>query len=415
MKKNNIILNGLALLIIPAFLYADSLKSLLKYASVNNQLLKATTLAQKAKAKELEAQRGVYYPTVDVGLVYQRLDDRTALVPGDIYSGYAKVGFDIYDGGRKSSLVDQKKKELESSIYDTLAMKKNLSLQIVQDFYNIKNLEASLRAFKEAEKSLDAQLQRIKKFYEVKVATKDDVDSLQSAYDTNIYNMESVKFQILSAKKSLGLKVSKKIDILENSNFKELLQEEYVVQETTKSLIAKKESIISAAKSVESVYYPQIRVEDTYSLYDYGRSDTQHPEGLDNQNKVMLTLNLRLFDSSTTKNTKQSIIINAQALAQEISYQQNEQKMQHDLSKHRIQTSKVKIKSALSALVSATSAFKTVEEKYKVGIVDNVAYLNALTVQTRAKALYTKSLNDLEMAYAMYYYYSGKNLEEFLQ
>ena len=89
--------------------------------------------------------------------------------------------------------------------------------------------------------------------------------------------------------------------------------------------------------------------------------------------------------------------------------------MQYDLSKQRIQTSKVKIKSALSALISATSAFKTVEEKYNAGLVDNVVYLDALTAKTRAKALHKTSLNDLEVAYAMYYYFSGKTIEEFLR
>jgi hypothetical protein len=47
--------------------------------------------------------------------------------------------------------------------------------------------------------------------------------------------------------------------------------------------------------------------------------------------------------------------------------------------------------------------------------VDNGAYLDALAAQTSAAALYETSLNDLEIAYAFYYYYSGKNIEEFLQ
>jgi len=416
--KNNIVFKISILLVVPVFIYAESLQSLIEYANGKNQLIVSSKLLQISKSKELEAQKSAYYPTIDVGLLYQRLDDRSPFMPGDIYSGYAKVGFDIYDGGRKSSLVEQKNHELKSSKYETLAMKKNLSLQIVQDFYNIKNLEASLMAFKEAEKSLDTQLNRVKKFYEVKVATQDDVDRLQSAYDTNIYDIESIKFKIVSLKYSLSLKVTKDIDLLDDSSFKKFTQEDekfYDFMDSTKSLMAQIDSVKSAAESIDSIYYPNIKLEDTYSLYGYDRTDLLHPEGPDSQNKIILSLNMRLFDKGAVKNTQQVMMINSQAMAQQVAYKNNEQVMQYDLSKHRIQTSKLKIKSALSALVAATSAFKTVEKKYNVGLVDNVAYLDALTVQTRAKALYTKSLNDLEVAYAMYYYYSGKNLEEFLQ
>jgi len=394
---------------------AEDLKSILAYASANNHLILASNVDKKAKEMELHSQRSSYYPTIDVGMMYQRLDARTITLPGDVYAKYAKVGFDIYDGGRNSSLVKQKRKELESSTYDSKAMKKNISLQIVQDFYNIKSLEASLLAFNEAKRSLGAQLLRMKQFYEAKLATKDDVERLQSAYDTNIYEIESIKFQILSLKESLNLKVGKRVDFLEDSSFKELSEDEYELRDDIRSLLAKKDAVLSAAEVIDSVYYPNIRLEDTYSFYEYGRTDLYHPEGLDKQNKILITLNVRVFDKGTAQSAKEVILMNAQALNNKIEYQKNEQKMQYELSKQRIKTGKIKIKSALSALVSATSAFKSIDEKYNAGLVDNVAYLDALSAQTKATALYKRSLNDLEVAYATYYYYSGKELEDFLQ
>jgi outer membrane protein TolC len=59
---------------------------------------------------------------------------------------------------------------------------------------------------------------------------------------------------------------------------------------------------------------------------------------------------------------------------------------------------------------------KTITQKYNAGIVDNVAYLDALSSKTQVQAMYKKALNDLEIAYAIYYYYyNNKNIEEFLQ
>ncbi len=403
------------ILIIPIFIYAQSLKSLLEFATQNSDLVVSKTLTQKAKATEVESRESAYYPTIDVGAFYQTLDEKTPMQAGDIYSGYAKLGFDIYDGGKKSSLLSQSKDEYKASSFDAESIKKSLSLQIVQDFFNIKSLEASLDAREEAKKSLQEQLTRMQRFFTAKVATKDDVDRLQAAYDTNIYEMESIKLQILTMKKSLELKVGKTIATLDNSKFREFKEHNLELTDSVKSLMASKDAIVSGAESVDSVYYPQIKIEDTYSVYGYERTDATHPEGVDNQNKLMLSLNMRLFDMGTVAKSKQALIINSQALNREVAYSKKEQQMQYDLALSAIETSYIKIKSASSALVSATSAFKTISKKYDAGIVDNVVYLDALSAQTSAKALYETSINDLEVAYASYYYYAGKNIEEFLQ
>jgi len=129
----------------------------------------------------------------------------------------------------------------------------------------------------------------------------------------------------------------------------------------------------------------------------------------------VLSINLRVFDGGTISKNKQALMISSKAIDAQIQHYKQEQKMLYELSILRIKTAKLKIKSAFSALKSAQSAYKTIEEKYKAGIVDNVAYLDALSVQTASLSLYEKSLNDLEIAYAIYYYYAGKNIEEFIQ
>ncbi len=404
----------LLLLSLPFFIYASSLKSLLNHALDNNNLVLSRNLNQQAKQAEVDSKRSAYYPTLDVGANYQSLNERTPFYPGDIYGAGATLGLDIYDGGRKSSQLEQKKSELKASSFDTQAIKTSISLQIVQDFYTIKSLEATLASRMNAKKSLQAQLERMKKFYDAKLATRDDVDRLQSAFDTNIYQIESIKFDILATKRSLELKIGKKVLDLDDSKFKRPYDENYELVDSTKSLMAQEEAIIKSSESIESVYYPNIRVEESYSIYRYDRTDAFHPEGAEKQNKILVSLNMRLFDGGTIKQEKQAILLNSQALNQEVLYKKQEQKIQYDLALSRIQTSKIKIKSAKSALVSAKSSFKTIEEKYNAGIVDNIVYLDALSTQTSAEALYQSSLNDLEIAYAMYYYYAGKNIGDYL-
>jgi len=405
----------LTLLLLPALLLGDDLKGLLDFAAKNSDIVQTKVQTQEAKGKELASQKSAYYPTVDLGAYYQRLDEKSPFMPGETYSGYAKVGVDIYDGGKKSSLVEQKQNELKSSSFDTAATKRNLSLDIVQDFYNIKNLQATLGAKEEAGKFLKAQLYRVSQFYIAKMATKDEVDRLQSAFDTNTYEVEATKLQILSAKKILSLKVGKDVESFEDSSFKEPASESFEPSDSVKSLVAQKDSLDSGARALMSAYYPMLRVEDTYSIYGYGNVDPIMPKQPDSQNQLMVTLGMRVFDNGSVEKSKEAVVASSQALNTQINYLSKEQKVNFEISQEKIKTSKVEISSATSALQAAKSAFITIEQKYNAGIADNVTYLDALASLTNAKALETKALNDMQSAYATYYYYSGKDIREFLK
>ncbi|MDD5401547.1 MAG: TolC family protein [Sulfurimonas sp.] len=405
----------LLFLILPFAVFADDLRSILEYAQQNNNLVKSYRYTKDAKESEVESKKSDYFPKIDIGASYKNTSDVTSFQISDIYSGYGRVEFDIYDGGAKSSQLDRAKNEYKASGHDEVQMRKNLSLQIVKDFYEIKSLEAHLRAKEDAKKSIEEQLDRIKQFYDAKLATQDDIDRLQASYDTNLYEIESINFDILSLKKSLELKASKEIQNLEESNFKEVLVLDFEQSDDIKSLSYKQNAVKNSAQALESAYYPKIKVEDSYTFYGYENISPNHPLKIDRQNVLMLSLNMRIFDYGATSEVKQSLELNSKAMHEQIEQISKEQKMQREIAVAKINSVKLKIKSSKSALVSASSAFKTINEKYNAGIVDYVIYLDALTSKTSANAVYERSLNELETAYALFYYYSGKNLEEFLK
>ena len=405
-------------LIIPALLFSEDLESLLRFAKNSNNIITASKISKQSKLKEVESSKRAYYPTVDIGAFYQRYDEKNTFISGTTYGAYATFGVDIYDGGKKSNTLQQKKYELNSSDYQYKDTAKSIGLEIVQDFYNLKSLKSLLQAREEASRAVKAQLHRMQKFYEVKMATSDDVDRLQSAYDKNIYMIESLKFKTLSLKKALELKVGKEIVKLDDSKFKKPHDEVGDELDKIKALRALKNSMLSGSEIIDSYYYPQIRVEDTYSFYGYDDEPTisgTQIEQLNNQNKLMATLNLRLVDFGTISEKKEALRLKARALNEQILYKSKEQNMYQELAKQRIKTAKLNIKSSRSALKAATSALKTITKKYNAGIVDNVVYLDALSSQTESKATYEKSLNDIEIAYAIYYYYNAKKLEECLK
>ena len=408
----------LLFLLLPALLLSQDLKSLLALAKENNNLLKASQISVSSKEKELSSAQSNYYPTLDANAFYKRDDDPTPFLPGTTYGAAAKISFDLYDGGKKSYTKRQKKDEMSAAKFSYKDNTKSMFLNITETFYNLKTLYSALDAREEASKAVKAQLERMQAFYAAKLATSDDVDRLQSAYDSNIYAMESLKFQILSLKKSLELQVGTPITALENSKFKKTLTLESSELDSIEALRSNKNALKNLSETIDSYYYPNIKVEDTYTFYGYQDKPTfggQPIEQLDKQNTIMATLNLRLLDFGTLREQKEAIKLQADALHEQIIYKSKEQKMQLELARERIKTAELNIKSSRSALKAAASALKTITEKYNAGIVDNVVYLDALSSHTEAKATYEKSLNNLEIAYAIYYYYNSKNLEEYLQ
>lgn len=405
----------LLILAIPALIYAEGLKSLLDFAVANNNIVLSKNLTEQSKFKDIESSISAKYPSVDIGGYYQNLNARSANTPGDIYNGYAKVSVDLYDGKYKQNTIEQRKALFEASKFDTAAYKKSLQLSIVQDFYNIKNTKASIEALEEMQNQLTAELSRVKKFYEVGSATKDDIDKLQAAYSNNAYLVDEAKYQLLSLKKLLSLKIGKKVETIDDSTIIEPIGVKQDLSDDVKILKQNAKALSYYADSFSSAYLPKVSLSDTLDFYGYGRYDAAHPRGLDNQNKLMLTVDIKLYDDGLASKQKQSVMIQKMALEKQIDQQIKTQDINVELALSKIKTAKAQIKSAKSSLVSAKSAFETVSKKYEVGSVDNVAYLDALTVRTNAKAQYEMALNNLQADYASYYYYTNKNIQEYVK
>lgn len=402
-------------LIVPISIYADNLKSLVEFAMTNNNIVTSKSFTEKAKRLDLESVQNSYYPTIDIGGYYQRLDDKSNGIPGDVYSGYGKISFDLYDGNKKANLIKQNQALLESTSHDISGYKKELQLLIVQDFYMIKNLEATLETLKEKQNQLQAEIERVKKFYEVGTTTKDDVDRLEAAYSGNIYQIDALNYQILSIKKLFSLKIGKKVEQFDDST---IIVPNNLQSDKNDNIESLKQTALSlqhTANTLDAIYQPQVKIEDTYSFYEYGRTDLTHPRGLDNQNKILLSVNLRLFDNDVSAKQKESIIVQKKALEKQIEQNEELQNINLQLAQSNIETIKAQISSAKSSLNAAQSAYETIVQKYKVGLVDNVAYLDALSVKTEAKAQYKIALNNLQVAYVKYYYFTNKEIIEFIQ
>ena len=61
------------------------------------------------------------------------------------------------------------------------------------------------------------------------------------------------------------------------------------------------------------------------------------------------------------------------------------------------------------------SSLNAIRKKFEIGSVDNIAFLDALSVKTSSKAQYETAKNNLQIAYARYYYYLNKNVKDYIK
>lgn len=388
------------------------LGGLIDHADKYNKLNRSGALQSKAKQKEVEAQESAYWPTLDLGASYANNNPNPSVSPGETTQGFASVGFDLYDGGRNDALTRAKSFEYHASLFQQEASRKSIMLEIIQNYYMVKVYQSNLYSLEVESKELKAQIDRIRRFEGVGLATPEEVSKLQAVYDDNAYMIENTKLELRTREEQLWLGSGVKGDGLRSSRFAEPSSIAYEPLEKTKILKSNADALSARADALKAGYMPQVRIEDTYLKSNYDDIDRSGIAGgflVEEQNRLMVSARMRLFDNGSIKHEKEGILYQKMAVDEQKLYAQDEQKMNFDLARSRLQTIRAKLKSAKSALSAARSTYRSIVKQFEVGMVDNIAYLDALKKQTISEARYKATQYDYEIAKSIYYFYAGKN------
>jgi len=416
MKKN--ILIGIILLL-PYMASANEvdLKTMLNSAMDYHPTIKSYTYKSMAKEEELEAQKRAYFPTIDLGANYQKNDPVGIVTPGQTQSAYVIAGLDIYDGGKKSALVSSKKWDYQASVFEKEAFAKNVVLDIINRYFTIQKLQANLVVLNMKSKELSYQIDRAKGFVAAGLATSDDVDKLQAAFDDNNFTIDSTTFALKEQEESLQTQSGIAFNTLAEANLQDPSGDvSYETFEKTKLLEAKANSIQESARSVLSAHIPQLSLQNTYTVLKY--DDMVPGSGdflLDKKNTLMVTANWRIFDGGQILRQKEALELQSLALKEEQLGSQRDQESAYRLAKERLDTMKSQIKSTTSALKATQSTYEIVTKKFEAGLADNVAYLDALNAHSATMSRYKSALYDYEIAKSLYYYFAGKNPKEYIK
>ena len=411
--------------LVPLMLAAQryDLADLIDGAVKHNGNIKAKQIAVTARDKEVEAAQRAYWPTLDIGGDYSWHSPNYLVSPGEVGNAYASLRLDLYDGGRKAAIVRAKQHAKEASLFEKEAFAKSVTLEIIRHYYTVRKMQANLHALKERGKELAAQIERIKKFKVTGLATQEDVDKLQAVYDNNRYMMENTKLALTQAIENLKLLSGLNVSGVARSSLRTPAHLKLTWFDPIKQMLANAKAIGANADALDASYLPQVRLSDTYHKSHYG--DQVVFGGLpgvngdaflvDHQNVLSVSATMRLFDGGRIAKESEAVRYRRLALLSQIAQAQKEQKMRFVLAKENLRTMRAKLKSAKSALNAAKSTYRAIRKKFEAGLVDNVAYLDALAQKTLTEARYKETLYDNEIAKSLYYYYAGKDPKEFVR
>ncbi len=408
--------NFILLALLPLGLSATTLKDIMKTTLSNNQNIKAMNYDIKSKKETLKSVSNRFNPTVNIGANYNRLDlDVRSTQIGATTNGYIKFGVDLYDGGKNSSIKRQKGFELESAKLSTNASKKEILLQVATLFFQIKTIESNLLAYEDKSKALYAQYKREKQKYDLKMITIDEVLKLQSEYESNKYIIDDLKYQRDYLYQNLSLLSGEKITSIDDSKLPNIKKLNYQPSSAIKALKVGLKVADESVAQISAIKKPKIKLEDSVNVYHY----SNYNEGLlrdlpDTQNQLMLSFSLNLFDT-VSSSKRESAMLAKMVKKEQLNYASAKEKMAFDLARKKLATQQKKIDSAKSALEMANSVYDIILTKYENGIVDNIAYLDALSKKTINRALYNQAKNNYEIAKANYYFSSGVDYKEVLK
>jgi len=392
-------------------LYGETLSELINL-SQNNAHINGEKLQVEALNEEYKSYKNSNLPNIEIGGTYIATNQETISVPNNGTSAYAKASFVLYDGDKRSSQYESYEYNIKSSNYKLEQTKNNIALSIVAYYFNYQTLISQKEAKQKEIETLQAQKQRLENFLAVGNITSDQVDKIDSSLQGAIVASHEIELQIQTVLHDLQYITGKEITISDKASIN--TNTEQKIRADIKALEAASLAQLSNVESAKSGLYPQITINDTYSMYDYNydNNDYTNPE---NQNIASINLAWNIFDFGATKQKANAQYKQYLASQKNLEYEKNKANIELKLALKSYEIAKLKIEAAHANVKAANSTFEVIESQYQNGVMDNVTYLDALSSKYNAQSVYEKSKNDLEIQKAKILYYSGANIQEFIQ
>jgi len=397
-------------------LMAFDLPALIDRAQQNEQVQAYAKRAESASVS-YDSVKSSYMPSVNLGASASYIDERGSFDVPETYKAYAEANFIILDGFKRKNLLDEKTMLSDASRFDLSGFKKATSLQVIQLYFNLQNVNSDIEALEKNREQLDEQLQRFRLFKSAGIATDEDVERLNAAVADADYKITARRYETDALRSKLELLSGSTLE--GNQTLRSVTAPEGVQAKRLDSLDAmayRARASGYAAEQADSVYYPTLTLNDTYTWYDYENFDPAFPvDFADKQNRLTLLLSINLIDFGAAREQKQAIKLQQRAQELELQFAEKSADADRALAFKAIGRAKSLLDAAEKAKIASDRTFAVVKKKYEARVVDYIRYLDALSRATDARAQYARALSGLNIANATYIYNLGIDPKEYVK
>lgn len=399
-------------LLLPLSLTAGNLQELIEHA-YNNPMMQASRYNAEASILQKEALKQSYLPSIVLGGSHTYNAETTATTLDHTTSGFAKVSYTLYDGGRKEALIDAYEANVKSAHFLANATANDLALQVSYAYYYHFSLLANQEALTQKIEQLQAESYRLERFLSVGSTTQDALLRIQASLEQTKVELLQTEESITKNLNTLGYLTAQSSVPIQGSTL--LVDEHQNVSTQRYDILAQEQSVLSAkanAQSAKAPNRPTITLEDTYSRYD---NDTADILGTNKQNALSLNIQWKVFDFGATSSTYEASYKNYLSKNSELVYAKQKASASLKNAYNSYKTSLAKLESVQLRVKASDATYELVKKKFQNGIVDNVTYLDALSEKYSAIASLSTARNDIEYQKAILLYEMGKEIKGAIQ
>ena len=401
--------------LVPIFLYSQNLEELVNL-TIENRLVESSKQNLDALKDEYKSVQRGYLPKLDAGASYSINEHEYPNNPKKRANAYGSINYMLYDGGKKYDIYDGYETNIKSGEKSLDALKNNLSLTVIQYYFDYLSLEAKKDAKQKEIEQLTAQEDRIGRFYNAGTTTEDELQKIVSRLQNAIVELQEIELNIITITHNLEYITGTQVSIKDGSKLQDINN---LIQKNPRFDIQALDFVTQSKQSVaqaqKSGYYPTVTLDNTFNYYDNNYDKFIDTDSNNHQNVASANMKWNLFSFGQTKYQYESKQKEYLASRSNFEYEKNKADVDLQLALKSYNIAKAKIKSTEATLKAAQSAYEIIKSKFENGLIDNVAFLQSLTEKYDAISQHKKAINDLEVKKATIIYHSGEKLQEYIR
>ena len=401
--------------LVPIFLYSQNLEELVNL-TIENRLVESSKQNLDALKDEYKSVQRGYLPKLDAGASYSINEHEYPNNPKKRANAYGSINYMLYDGGKKYDIYDGYETNIKSGEKSLDALKNNLSLTVIQYYFDYLSLEAKKDAKQKEIEQLTAQEDRIGRFYKAGTTTEDEFQKIVSRLQNAIVELQEIELNIITITHNLEYITGTQVSITDGSKLEDINN---LIQKNPRFDIQALDFVTQSKQSVaqaqKSGYYPTVTLDNTFNYYDNNYDKFIDTDSNNHQNVASANMKWNLFSFGQTKYQYESKQKEYLASRSNFEYEKNKADVDLQLALKSYNIAKAKIKSTEATLKAAQSAYEIIKSKFENGLIDNVAFLQSLTEKYDAISQHKKAINDLEVKKATIIYHSGEKLQEYIR